>query len=149
MLALTGSAQSATTPMKTTTVTVSSSKWQVVKNALGLFNHQNVETGDTLSNRWWQEAGPFRNGVSVVRFRKKENFLLEDGTILLNQWYHMVHNDKGILIVWKSDQWFNFADITFKGLVLYNKWFWTSEYDNILARERKRKEREIKKRARR
>ncbi|MBN1783639.1 MAG: hypothetical protein JW812_01595, partial [Alphaproteobacteria bacterium] len=111
-----------------------------------LYNHLNTQTGDTLSNQWWIYATEFSNGVAVVHKRSVQNFLLKNGKFLLKHWYPIVLNDKGLLIVYNNANKFNFADITFPDIVLYNRWFSVeSEYDEIIERERAKLAKELAK----
>lgn len=65
-------------------------------------NLKNTETGEFLSPEWFNWCGYMNDGISVVRNdMSKYNYLLNDGTLLLDDWYddcEEFHEGKGRVV---------------------------------------------------
>jgi hypothetical protein len=62
----------------------------------GKMNLKNKETGDYLSPEWFNWCGYMDEGISVVRNDEgKYNYLKNDGTLLLDEWYDDVEEFRG------------------------------------------------------
>lgn len=76
-------------------------KWEPVRKEAKM-NLQNTETGEYLSDQWFNWCGYMKDGISVVRDEnRKYNYLKSDGTFLLDDWYddcEEFHNGKGRVV---------------------------------------------------
>lgn len=76
-------------------------KWEPVRKEAKM-NLQNTETGEYLSGQWFNWCGYMKDGISVVRDENgKYNYLKNDGTFLLDDWYddcEEFHNGKGRVV---------------------------------------------------
>ena len=76
-------------------------KWQPVRKEAKM-NLQNKETGEYLSPEWYNWCGYMADGLSVVRDENgKYNYLKNDGTLLLDDWYddcEEFNNGKGRVV---------------------------------------------------
>ena len=76
-------------------------KWEPVRQDAKM-NLLNKETGEYLSPEWFNWCGYMADGLSVVRNdRGQYNYLKNDGTLLLDEWYDDVeefHNGKGRIV---------------------------------------------------
>ena len=62
--------------------------WEPVRNKRGEANLRNKETGELLTNEKLIWCGNMDNGIAVVRnFDGKYNYMRNDGTLLLDDWY--------------------------------------------------------------
>ena len=62
--------------------------WKPVRNKDGKANLQNKTTGEFLSPEWFNWCGYMYDGISVVMNDKgKYNYLRNDGTLILDDWY--------------------------------------------------------------
>ena len=70
-------------------------KWEPVR-VQGKMNLKNKETGEFLSPEWFNWCGYMDEGISVVRNDEgKYNYLKNDGTLLLDEWYDDVEEFRG------------------------------------------------------
>ena len=76
-------------------------KWEPVRKEAKM-NLQNTETGEYLSDQWFNWCGYMKDGISVVRDENgKYNYLKSDGQFLLDDWYddcEEFHNGKGRVV---------------------------------------------------
>lgn len=69
--------------------------WEPVR-IQGKMNLKNKETGEYLSPEWFNWCGYMDEGISVVRNDEgKYNYLKNDGTLLLDEWYDDVEEFRG------------------------------------------------------
>lgn len=69
--------------------------WEPVR-VQGKMNLKNKETGEYLSPEWFNWCGYMEEGISVVRNNDgKYNYLKNDGTLLLDEWYDDVEEFRG------------------------------------------------------
>lgn len=69
--------------------------WEPVR-VQGKMNLKNKETGEYLSPEWFNWCGYMEEGISVVRNDDgKYNYLKNDGTLLLDEWYDDVEEFRG------------------------------------------------------
>ena len=69
--------------------------WEPVR-VQGKMNLKNKETGEYLSPEWFNWCGYMDEGISVVRNDEgKYNYLKNDGTLLLDEWYDDVEEFRG------------------------------------------------------
>lgn len=62
--------------------------WKPIRRGDGKMNQENKNTGEYLSPEWFNWCGYMENGICVVRNdHGKYNYLLNDGTLLLDDWY--------------------------------------------------------------
>ena len=75
--------------------------WEPVR-VQGKMNLKNKETGEYLSPEWFNWCGYMEDGICVVRNdHGKYNYLLNDGTLLLDDWYddcEEFRNGKGRIV---------------------------------------------------
>lgn len=75
--------------------------WEPVRKG-DKMNIVNKETGEYLSPEWFNWCGYMNDGISVVRNdMSKYNYLLNDGTLLLDDWYddcEEFHEGKGRVV---------------------------------------------------
>jgi hypothetical protein len=60
----------------------------------GLYNYIN-ESGEIISNMWFDECLPFRSGCGRVRIGKKWNYIDRNGNELSKVWFDKVNSFKG------------------------------------------------------
>ena len=62
--------------------------WAPVRRPDGSANLRNRDTGEYLSPEWFNWCGNMEDGISVVRNNdNKYNYLLNNGTLMLDDWY--------------------------------------------------------------